>query len=277
MQTQKKGLERPYTGPQWQFGLLGGSLGHSFSPRYFGRKFAHWGLPFTYEALEFDDVAQIRDTLSARPHLGGLNVTFPFKQSIIPYLDGLDRGAEAVGAVNTIAIAPERQQWIGQNTDVLGFEWGLRHLLERAGRYDCPPALVLGTGGASLAAMYVLKHVVKQEQVKQVSRTPQEGMISYEDITPPMLQHYRLVVNCTPLGMYPNEDSKPALPYDALTSLHLFYDMVYNPQETAFMKAGRAKGAATINGYKMLVGQAEASWRIWCKQLGLPKEVWAVS
>lgn len=244
--------------PQIRFGLIGKSLAHSFSPAFFARKFARENLPFVYEAFELEDINALPVLLSRRPELIGLNVTIPYKAAALPYLDELSPEAEAVGAVNTMLIQGGRLS--GFNTDIVGCETALRKLL---GGRACPPALVLGTGGAAAAVLYTLINRFNCPETLSVSRSPAAGQIGYAEIDQQTLRDFPLVVNTTPLGTFPNSDATPALPYELLNSDNLLFDLVYNPPVTAFLRRGAAYGAPGLNGRTMLEAQAKASWEIW--------------
>ncbi len=280
------------------FGLIGYPLSHSFSRPYFTDKFERLGLSESYRYLNFElvDIAHFRAILETHPDLVGLNVTIPHKQSVMAYLDALSPEAKAIGAVNTIHI--KQGQTIGYNTDALGFETDLLELLGEVwplgpgelqkrmalkgkhgscdsqsdntspagtsldvSNFQGLQALVLGTGGAALAVNYVLQRL--GIEAKLVSRRPQAGQLSYEEVTAAVLAAHRLVVNTTPLGMYPQLEDSPALPYEAFTVQHRCYDLIYNPAQTEFLRQAAAQGAATRSGLGMLYAQAEAAWAIW--------------
>lgn len=238
-----------------RYGIIGNPLAHSFSPAYFAEKFRKLGIEASYERFELNAITEFPNLLKTHPQLRGLNVTIPYKQSIIPYLDSLSEAAQQIGAVNCIGIESNRLK--GYNTDVIGFEQSLTPLL----RPCHTKALVLGTGGSSMAVIYVLKRL--GIEYLSVSRQPKINERGYADLTRDVLQDYLLIVNTTPLGMSPENDTCPDIPYEALGSKHLLYDLVYNPQETKFLALGKAQGAATKNGLEMLHLQAEASWEIW--------------
>ena len=239
-----------------QYGLIGYPLGHSFSAKYFVEKFRREGIDASYENFEMPAVDDLRTFVEARPCLRGLNVTIPHKQAVVPLLDEVSPEAEAIGAVNVIKVAGNKL--IGYNTDVIGFVDSLRPLLE--GR-NVGEALVLGTGGASRAVVYGLRRLGIAPQL--VSRTPREGVICYDDIDSTWMRRAGLIVNCSPVGMFPHVNEAPALPYERLTPNHILYDLVYNPLATKFLQLGRGRGALTCNGLEMLHRQAEAAWRIW--------------
>ncbi len=242
------------------YGLLGQHLQHSFSPQFFNEKFLHLGLPHQYVFLERPSLAGLRPWLKQQhPNLAGFNVTIPYKQAIFAWLDELDASARAVGALNTVLVLPGGR-WRGYNTDVSGFARALQEFL---GGKPYPPALILGTGGASLAVQHVLLQQLPPTQVLRVSRAPAEYQLTYADVTPERMKAHPLLVNCTPLGMHPDVGSYPPIPYDAFTSGHYAFDLVYNPAVTQFMSKAAASGARTQNGHSMLVYQAEAAWAIW--------------
>lgn len=233
------------------YGIIGFPLLHSFSAKYFSEKFAreHIDAEYALYPIGIEDFRlKIEDLLSS---LDGFNVTMPYKQTIIPYLDRLDETAQAVGAVNVV------HRRVGYNTDCIGFMESMRPLL----RAEDKEALVLGTGGASKAVCYGLKQLGINPTL--VSRTPKEGMLGYQDLTKEVIEAHSIIVNSTPLGMLPNIDSCPEIPYEWITARHLLFDCVYNPEETLFLRKGKAQGARVRNGMEMLTGQAQAAWKIW--------------
>ena len=243
------------------YGLLGYPLGHSFSAKYFAEKFAKEGIDATYKNFEFAEVADAVAYLLQQDDLQGFNVTIPHKQAIMPYLNGLSAEAEAIGAVNVVCVKRDADgavKLLGCNSDVVGFSNSIQPLLRPKLHSK---ALVLGTGGASKAVMYGLRKLGVEPIY--VSRTPTEGQLTYNDLTPEVMRNYKVIVNCTPLGMYPKVDACPDIPYQYLTPDHLLYDLVYNPLETLFMKRGAAQGAVVKNGLEMLHLQAEAAWVDW--------------
>lgn len=237
------------------YGLIGYPLSHSFSPAYFAAKFEQQGIDAKYELYPLADVKELQSLLQGQSNLKGLNVTIPYKESVIPLLDELDAEAREIGAVNCIKI--ENGKTTGYNTDAIGFEESLKPLLHAQHSH----ALVLGTGGASLAVVTVLKKL--GINWRYVSRTKQDGSYTYDELDADIVSQYKLIINTTPLGMSPNTDACPALPYEAIGTEHLLYDLVYNPLETLFLAKGKANGAAIKNGLEMLELQADASWRIW--------------
>lgn len=246
-----------------RYGLLGRHLGHSFSQAYFTDKFKQAKLKdHRYDPFELPEIDRLPALLEDTPGLRGLNVTLPFKQSVIPYLNAVDPLAAAVGAVNTIAIAPGRLT--GHNTDVHGFRTLIEPVLGdlQDPKSDIRPrALVLGTGGASRAVAYVLRE--KGIRFRVVSRDRSRGDLTWDMLDRTVLSVCRLIINTTPLGMFPDVDSAPPLPYAAIGPKHVLVDLVYNPEKTLFLKNGEAAGARTIGGLAMLHAQAEESWRIW--------------
>ena len=235
-----------------RFGLIGHPLSHSFSKTYFTEKFEREGLDCEYENYDIDDIALVRDV-----DLSGFNVTSPYKEAIIPYLDELDPIAAEVGAVNTVKVLPNGRL-IGYNTDVIGFaETVFGAELQKT-------ALILGTGGASKAVQYALRQLGIRYSI--VSRSIGKGDYQYEELTPEIIQSHLLIVNATPVGMAPNINEAPNLPYDAITPQHTLIDLIYNPDETLFLRKGKEHDAITINGLTMLHAQAEASWEIWTSQ-----------
>ncbi|OEK02452.1 shikimate dehydrogenase [Roseivirga sp. 4D4] len=243
-----------------KFGLIGYPLSHSFSKKYFANKFEKEGIADAqYELFPIAAISELPKLLSDNSDLVGLNVTIPYKEQVIAYLDVMDPKAEAIGAVNTIKI--EGGKLTGYNTDYFGFK---DSLLKFIGANGLPEkALILGTGGASKAVKAVLEDL--GIEYKFVSREPAEGQLSYESIvsSPNHILSSLLIVNTTPLGMSPNEASLADLPYEQLTHDHLLYDLVYNPMKTAFMQKGIEAKCWVKNGLEMLHGQAEKSWEIW--------------
>ena len=244
------------------FGLLGHPLGHSFSRAFFNDKFAREEIDAEYLNFDLSDISQLPQLLDQNPLLRGLNVTIPYKQAVIPYLDELSDEARAIGAVNVIRIsydATGNRHLKGFNSDIIGFTDSIRPLLQP----HHIRALVLGTGGASKAICRGLEKLGLEWRYVSRRKDEASDVLSYSDITPAVLADYTVIVNCTPLGMYPRMDVCPTLPYAALSSRHLLYDLVYNPDITLFMRQGRRYGATVKNGLEMLHLQAIASWQFW--------------
>ena len=241
-----------------QYGLIGEKLGHSFSKRFFTEKFSTEGIDAQYDLFELADIQQITDLFKEKKP-SGLNVTIPYKEQVIPYLDAIDSEAKEIGAVNTIQFKSVDGKIVkkGYNTDVIGFRDSLLPLLKAHHR----KALILGTGGASKAVAFVLGKL--GIEYKYVSRKAKEGAFTYEDLTQAVIEEYTVIVNCSPVGMFTKVDAAPDIPYQYLTEKHLLYDLIYNPEETLFSKLGKERGATTKTGLDMLYGQAIASWKIW--------------
>lgn len=243
------------------YGLIGHPLSHSFSRRFFTEKFSAENIDAQYVNFDIPSIEMFPDIIKEHPNLFGLNVTIPYKQQVMQYMDSLSQEAEAIGAVNVVQITRQEDGKVtatGHNSDVTGFTNSIRPLIKPHHR----KALILGTGGASRAIHYGLLHKLGIECVF-VSRTQKPGMITYEDINADILAEHEVIVNCTPCGMHPHTNEAPAIPYSLLTPKHLLYDLVYNPEETLFMKQGASYGATVKNGYEMLILQAIASWDIW--------------
>lgn len=245
-----------------QYGLIGRRLGHSFSQTYFTQKFRQLHLDeHHYELFELESPAELPALLAAHPELRGLNVTVPYKEMIWPYLDEVAPSAARVGAVNVIELRPDGRL-VGHNTDYLGFRDSLLGFLpSHPALGEAVRALVLGTGGAAKAVEVGLRELGIGYWL--VSRDPLRAGLTYDDLTPELLQGHRLVINATPVGTYPVIDECPPLPYAALGEQHLLYDLIYNPAETLFLRKGWEAGAQIKNGFDMLCRQAEAAWTIW--------------
>ena len=248
------------------YGLIGHPLGHSFSKDYFTKKFELEGLDCEYNNYDLEDISMVRQL-----KLSGFNVTIPYKEAILPYLDELDPVAAEVGAVNTVKVLSDGRLR-GFNTDVVGLEASLsliphsaltRFTSLRATPFRIPPSLLLGTGGASKAVQYVLrKH---QIPFHLVSRDPEKGDFTYQDLSPEVIKTHLLIINATPVGMFPNVEEAPSLPYEALSPDHVLLDLIYNPEETLFLRHGREHGATILNGLTMLHAQADATWEVFIK------------
>ncbi len=275
------------------YGLIGYPLGHSFSRKFFTEKFEKEGIDAQYLNFEIPSIEEFPEIIKNNPELRGLNVTIPYKQQVMQYLDEISEEAKAIGAVNVVRIerpSPQpspimgretmrnagnkpdglpikgdmseglRGSLIGYNSDVIGFVESIKPLLKPHHK----KALILGTGGASKAIRYGLEEKLGMKTLF-VSRSAREGMITYEEVTAEVLKEYEVIVNCSPVGMYPHVDECPALPYEDMNENNLLYDLVYNPLETLFMKKGAEQGATVKNGLEMLHLQAIASWKFWEK------------
>ncbi|MDY0103591.1 MAG: shikimate dehydrogenase [Lentimicrobium sp.] len=250
------------------FGLIGKKLVHSFSRQYFSRKFEDQSIDADYQLFELSDISEFLNLISNQT-ISGLNVTIPFKKAIVPYLDSLSEEAAAIGAVNTISFNKTENgaKIIGWNTDAPAFE---KELSGFAPDYK-GNALILGTGGAAMAASYVLSE--KQLKHITVSRNPnKEGQLAYNQLNEEIIRSHQLIINATPVGTYPDVESIPDLPWQWIGKQHLLFDMVYNPELTRFLQAGEERGANVRNGLKMLHTQAELAWEIWQKSLGSGRE-----
>ena len=255
-------------------GLIGYPLSHSFSKKYFADKFEKEGIKgWNYELFPIEDIEFLNGLVQEYTELRGLNVTIPYKEQVIPYLDELDEAAAAIGAVNTIRF--EHGKLIGFNTDAYGFEKSLLEFLsgstneqqiilnneEKTSLVTNRKALVFGTGGAAKAVKFVLEDLGIAYLV--VSRRKGKADLTYDELTADHVQSHSLIINTTPLGMSPHVNTCPAIPYEALTNENFLYDLVYNPEKTLFLKRGLERGASILNGYNMLVYQAEKAWEIW--------------
>lgn len=245
-----------------RLGLIGNPLSHSFSKQYFEEKFRKEHITgWSYDLFALESIEGYVDLIAQNADIIGLNVTIPYKQQVIPHLDLLDKAAEDIGAVNTIVLAQDGKS-TGYNTDYIGFRNSLLQRLRSDNESTHTlSALVLGTGGSSKAIEYALRSLDIPRTL--VSRRAGKNMLSYDQLTSMHIAKNRLIINTTPLGMHPKIDTAPDIPYDALGPEHLAYDLVYNPEETLFMKKSKLSGARVLNGYSMLTGQAEAAWDIW--------------
>ncbi|MBK6284357.1 MAG: shikimate dehydrogenase [Draconibacterium sp.] len=245
-----------------KYGLIGFPLTHSFSKRYFTEKFETENIDSTYDNFEIDNISRFPEIIKNNPELIGLNVTIPYKEQVIPFLDDLNDSAKEIGAVNTVKIIRSGSvvQLKGFNTDTYGFETSLKPLLKPHHK----KALILGTGGASKALKYVLTKL-GIEFISASIEELKENEIKYEDIDENMIKERLLIINATPLGTYPKVESYPNIPYLYITDKHLLFDLVYNPEISAFLRKGMDMGAATKNGYEMLLLQAKKSYEIWNK------------
>ena len=243
-----------------KYGLIGYPLKHSFSIGYFNEKFHSECIDAEYVNFEIPSIEDFMEVVEENPNLCGLNVTIPYKEQVIPFLNALDPDTAKIGAVNVIKIIRQgkgKVKLIGYNSDIIGFTQSIQPLLLPSHK----KALILGTGGASKAVYHGLKNLGIESVF--VSRTHKPGMLTYEELTPEIMAEHTVIVNCTPLGMYPKVDFCPDIPYEYLTPNHLLYDLLYNPNVTLFMKKGEERGAITKNGLEMLLLQAFAAWEIW--------------
>ena len=240
-----------------KYGLIGYPLGHSFSKNYFNEKFHSEGIDAEYVNFEIPHISDLPGIVAGNPNLVGLNVTIPYKEQVISYLDELDEAAAAIGAVNVIRIERNhgKTRLVGYNSDVIGFTQSIESLLEPHHK----KALILGTGGASKAIHYGLQQLGLESLFVSRSRS-NDNTITYDD---EIMKEYKVIVNCTPVGMYPKADEAPRIPYECLTPEHLLYDLLYNPNTTLFMKKGSDHGAIVKNGLEMLLLQAFGAWDIW--------------
>ena len=243
-----------------KYGLIGYPLGHSFSISYFNQMFQDEDIDAVYENFEIPTIDALPEVLDSNPNLRGLNVTIPYKEKVLPFLDSVSPEARAIGAVNVIRVTHEGNnvKLKGYNSDVIGFTKSIESMLDKKWHKK---ALILGTGGASKAIDYGLRNLGLETVF--VSRYERPGTIQYSTITPEVIQEYNVIVNCTPIGMYPKTEECPLLPYEAMDQHTILYDLIYNPDETKFMKLGKKYGAQTKNGLEMLLLQAFASWEFW--------------
>ena len=244
-----------------KFGIIGYPLGHSFSPGYFNEKFQNEGIDAIYEKYELPVITDLQAIIDYTQDLCGFNVTIPYKEKVMSYLDVISPEARAIGAVNVVKVTNKdgKKHLEGYNSDLIGFTRSIQPLLEAHHK----KALVLGTGGASNAVMYGLHKLGIETML--VSRYQKNNTIQYEQIDEEVMKEYTVIVNCTPCGMAPHFDECPAIPYCHITPKHLLFDLIYNPDETLFLKNGREQGAVTKNGLEMLLLQAEGAWEIWNK------------
>jgi shikimate dehydrogenase len=244
-----------------KYGLIGFPLKHSFSMSYFNEKFEAERIDAQYINFEIPNIEYFQEVIEENPELKGLNVTIPYKEKVIKYLNELDKDAATIGAVNVIKITHSKKGKVflrGYNSDVIGFTQSIQPLLEPTHKR----ALILGTGGASKAVFHGLKKLGITSTFVSRAKHNKET-ITYAELTPELMAKHTVIVNTTPLGMYPNLDACPDIPYDCLTTDHLLYDLLYNPDQTLFLEKGKAKGCVTKNGLEMLLLQAFAAWEIW--------------
>lgn len=267
-----------------KYGLLGHPLGHSFSKKFHNERFYQLGIDAEYVNFDLEDISMLPEILLDEPSLCGLNVTIPYKEKVIPFLDEMDPVAQRIGAVNTICIrkisfdeSMERESkiqgyWLkGYNTDIIGFRDSIMPMLQQAGFLDDEgmaqndaSALILGTGGASKAISVALEDMGISYSF--VSRSKPSGHLNYEQLSPAIMASHYVIINCTPLGTFPNVNECPNIPYDCLTPRHVCYDLVYNPEVTLFLSKAKEKGAFTMSGGAMLEGQAIASYKYWTEE-----------
>ncbi|MFD1614175.1 shikimate dehydrogenase family protein [Gelatiniphilus marinus] len=241
-----------------KLGLLGKNISYSFSKTYFKKKFEDEKIDnTTYENFDIDSINLLPSIIKNTQGLKGLNVTIPYKEQVIPFLDKLNKKASAIGAVNTIKIT-KKGKLVGYNTDCYGFKKSLKPALKSQHK----KALILGTGGASKAIAYSLKEL--DIAYSYVSRKASKGIdFTYRTLSEDIVKEHQIIINCTPLGTFPNLSDCPDIPYKGITKNHILFDLIYNPKETLFLKKGKSSGAKTINGLNMLKFQAEKAWSIW--------------
>ena len=242
-----------------KFGLIGKNIDYSFSKAHFTSKFESENLPYSYENFDIESISQFPEILKQNKTLTGLNVTIPYKEQIIPYLDKLSKTALSIGAVNTIKFHPSGKTE-GFNTDYYGFKKSIEPYLKSHHK----SALILGTGGASKAISYALKKLQIRFDYVARSANPNARYL-YSDLTEDIIKKHQIIINCTPIGTHPKVNECPDIPYDGLTKEHLLYDLIYNPIQTKFLICGELLGAIICNGSKMLEYQAEKAWDIWTK------------
>ncbi|GGB86294.1 shikimate 5-dehydrogenase [Flavobacterium suaedae] len=241
------------------FGLIGKNISYSFSAEYFAKKFSKQKLEnCSYQNFDIDDIKELKNIIANTSNLKGLNVTIPYKEEVIPLLDSISKKAKKIGAVNTIAFYDNKLK--GYNTDHYGFKHSLKPLLYPYHK----KALILGTGGASKAVAFALRKL--SIEYNFVSRNGKDNIFTYNELNEQVFKEYQIIINTTPLGTYPNVEALPPLNYNLFTKKHIAFDLVYNPEETAFLKAAKANGAVIKNGYDMLVYQAEKAWSIWNRE-----------
>jgi shikimate dehydrogenase len=239
-----------------KFGLVGRDISYSFSRGYFSEKFKQLGLDdHSYMNFDLHEIEAFKNLVLENPEIKGMNVTIPYKEDVIPFLTSLDDKARKIGAVNTIKI--DKNGLTGYNTDVYGFQKSIEPFLKKQHN----KALILGTGGASKAIAFVFEEL--EIEYAFVSRNPQKNQFSYQDLNQAILAEYSILVNATPLGTHPNINQKPSIPYQYISKKHLLFDLIYNPDKTAFLLEGETRGASICNGHSMLKLQAEKSWEIW--------------
>lgn len=242
-----------------KYGLVGKNISYSFSKKYFTDKFERENLiDFSYENFDISTIDELENILNETQDLKGLNVTIPYKQSVFPFLNKINKKALKIGAVNTIKIT-KKNKLKGYNTDYYGFKKSIKPHL----KFHHKKALILGTGGASKAVAFAFQQL--NIEYKFVSRNPSENELSYNDLDEEVFANYHIIINCSPLGTFPKIEEYPPLPYCFFTSNHLAFDLIYNPAETSFLRKAKEFNATTLNGYEMLIFQAEKAWKIWNK------------
>lgn len=244
------------------YGIVGNPLVQSFSPRFFSEKFRREGIDAQYLKFEISEISSFPQIISSQPDLRGLNITIPYKEKIIPFLDDLDPQAKEIGAINVVKVIREngKAKLIGYNSDIIGFQKSILPFIKKDIHKK---ALILGTGGASKAVAKGLDNL--EIEYAFVSRTKKEGQLTYDELNKNTFDEYTIVVNASPVGTFPDVESTPDIPYQYLTSNHLLYDLVYNPAETKFLRLGKEQGSIIKNGAEMLELQALAAWDIWNK------------
>jgi shikimate dehydrogenase len=244
------------------YGLVGKDIGYSFSRSYFKKKFEREGLEsYKYKNFDIDDISLLKQIISENKKIKGLNVTIPYKEQVLPLLDSVSKNAKVIGAVNTITIS-KKGKLKGYNTDHYGFKKALKPLLKK----HHTKALILGTGGASKGVAFALRKL--NIEYDFVSRNATDVIYSYDDLDKEVFEDYQIIINTTPLGTFPDMERYPPIDYSLFTDRHIAFDLIYNPEETIFLKNAKAAGAVTKNGYEMLVHQAEKAWKIWNKKFG---------
>lgn len=243
-----------------KFGLIGKDISYSFSQNYFSLKFKDENIKqATYQNFDLQNIEDFKKIVLKTEHLSGVNVTIPYKETIIPFIDKLDKKAKKIGAVNTIKLT-KKGKTKGYNTDIYGFKKAIKPALKKRHK----KALILGTGGASKAIAFVLKELdIKFYFVSR--KASEKASYTYNTLTEDIISKHQIIINCSPVGTFPNVNESPDIPYNGIGSKHILFDLIYNPSETEFLKQGKNKGATTLNGYNMLVYQAEKSWKIWNK------------
>ncbi len=250
-------MENSQNNKIYKFGLVGKAIAYSFSRAYFLEKFTVEKLPHSYANFDIETINNLNTIIKNTENLKGLNVTIPYKEAVIPLLNKLNKQAKTIGAVNTIKIS-KKGNLKGYNTDCYGFKNALKPYLKAHHK----KALILGTGGASKAIAYVLKQL--DIDFNYVSRSKKKGITYvYSELTENIIKAHQIIINCTPLGTFPDVNACAEIPYKAITNSHILFDLIYNPKQTKFLKYGEQNGATTINGLKMLQLQAEKSWEIW--------------